>query len=75
MNYSSSHDLCHTCPSRVVCHCLNVTEEQIIHAIENHDLRTIHDIRRQTNAGDGCTCCHKDLQEIIERYSLSLIPV
>ena len=68
------HD-CDTCPDRVVCHCLNVTEKQIVSAIERHDLRTIWDIRRQTTAGDGCTCCHKDLHEIMERYSLVVLEV
>jgi bacterioferritin-associated ferredoxin len=68
-----SQDSCEFCPDRVVCHCLNVTEDQIISAIANQDSRTLRDIRRQTSAGDGCTCCHKDVQEIIKRYSLTLV--
>ncbi|MBI3411959.1 MAG: (2Fe-2S)-binding protein [Planctomycetes bacterium] len=75
MESSNTFEKCDFCPDRVVCHCLNVTEQEIIHAVVTRELQTIHEIRRQTAACDGCTCCHKDLQEIIERYSLTVLEV
>lgn len=66
-------DSCDSCPGRVVCKCLGVTEDQIVTAIQTHDLSTIRDIRHQTSAGDGCTCCHQELQQIIDRCSLLVV--
>jgi len=65
-------DDCGDCPSRIVCHCLQVTEAEIIEAIRTKDLRTIKDIRRHTAAGDGCTSCHCHIQDYIERFAYAL---
>lgn len=72
MNYCSA-ELCSTCPDRVVCRCLNVTETAIVEAIRNHDLQTIKELKRLTSAGDGCTCCHAELEEYLERISLAVV--
>ena len=34
---------CHTCPGRVVCRCLQVTEEVLLEALTTFELRTITD--------------------------------
>jgi bacterioferritin-associated ferredoxin len=65
-------DACHTrscddCPGRIVCHCLQVTEEMLLEAVATFELRTVKDVRRHTGAGDGCTACHKRLGQYLER--------
>ncbi len=69
---------CSDCPSRLVCRCLKITEEAVVHAITVLGLRTVKEIRQATGAGDGCTCCHKLLARLIERHSepvMATLPV
>ncbi|HVE14765.1 MAG TPA: (2Fe-2S)-binding protein [Elusimicrobiota bacterium] len=51
---------------RYACHCLKVTEDDVIEAIRAHELRDVEDITRFTQAGDGCTACHPLLQKLCE---------
>jgi NAD(P)H-nitrite reductase large subunit len=73
MDTFCSPDHCHSCPDKVVCRCLNVTEAELIRAISNQDLRTIREIRRLTGAGEGCTCCHEQIREYLVRHSLTVV--
>jgi NAD(P)H-nitrite reductase large subunit len=59
------------CPSKVVCHCLGVTEEALIEAITSLGLETLQQVRHCTGAGDGCTSCHAAIRQYLERYSPS----
>jgi NifU-like protein len=54
---------------RVVCRCLKVTEGHIIEAVVTLGLRTVKDVRGATGAGDGCTCCHKQIRALIEVHA------
>lgn len=56
---------CDGCPDRIICHCLKVTEETVVNAIRRLGLRTINDVRYATEAGDGCTCCHVEIRQLI----------
>ena len=60
-----------SCPDRVVCRCLKVTEQTLITAIVTLGLRTVREVRQATEAGDGCTCCHKELATYLAVYSPS----
>ncbi len=60
---------CAGCPDRIVCRCLKVTEESITDAIVSLGLRTVRDVRSVTGAGDGCTCCHQSIRELLEVHS------
>lgn len=60
---------CEGCPDRFVCHCLKVTEATVIRAIRLHGLTTVRDIREATEAGDGCTCCHAEIRELLEIHA------
>ena len=68
---------CRTCPSvgscgeRLVCRCLKVTEHEVVTAIRVHGLTTVRELRQITQAGDGCTCCHKELRQYLAVYSPS----
>ncbi|MCI0642300.1 MAG: (2Fe-2S)-binding protein [Gemmataceae bacterium] len=74
MDFSfSNSDPCHACPERVLCQCLNITEEDVVRAINTLGLQSLRDVRRHTGAGDGCTCCHARIKECLERYSLTLV--
>ncbi len=64
---------CDTCPGKIICRCLQVTEEHLVEIIARYDLRTIRDIRKHTGAGDGCTCCHEELQQHLDRHALAVI--
>jgi bacterioferritin-associated ferredoxin len=66
MNGTCSIDRCDTCPGRVVCRCLQVTEDEIVTVISGLGLRNLHDVRRATGAGDGCTCCHEEIRKQLQ---------
>lgn len=63
---------CAGCPDRIVCRCLKVTESAIIEAVVIGGARTVKELSVATGAGDGCTCCHIQLQEYLEVHSSSL---
>jgi bacterioferritin-associated ferredoxin len=48
-----------------------VTEETVIVAIREGNARTVLELRTLTGAGDGCTCCHKQLRAYLDVYSPS----
>jgi bacterioferritin-associated ferredoxin len=58
-----------SCPDRIVCRCLKVTEQAIIDAIIVLGARTLKELRRATDAGGGCTCCHKELKVYLDVYA------
>jgi len=60
---------CGGCEDRIVCRCLGVTEGHIIEAVVTLGLRTVKDVRGATGAGDGCTCCHKQIRALIEVHT------
>lgn len=52
---------------RIICRCLHVDEEEILAAFAKRHVRSLKDIIRYTSAGDGCTACHPDLLEYLQR--------
>ena len=67
MNASRTTMDCETCPNRLVCHCLQVTEEMLLSAIEEAGCQTVRDLRQHTGAGGGCTACQRKLRTYLER--------
>ena len=65
MSYDSAYDPCSGCPAKVICRCLQVTEAAVVEAINRRELRTLKDVLRHTGAGDGCTCCHAEIRQIL----------
>lgn len=59
---------------KVVCHCLHVTEEDILEALERWDIRTLRELMRRTDAGTGCMACHPALREYLARRRAALRP-
>ena len=66
-----THQNCEGCPAKIVCRCLNVTEAEVVHVITRLELRTIKELQSHVGAGDGCTCCHPQLEEYLEKLSYS----
>ncbi len=64
---SSEHN---SCRLRVVCRCLQVTEQAVLDALAIEEIHTVKELRQSTGAGDGCTACHKLLRRLLEMRSL-----
>lgn len=52
---------------KIVCECLQITEADILKAIQTRRIRSVKDITECTSAGEGCTACHPLLREYLER--------
>jgi bacterioferritin-associated ferredoxin len=52
-----------------------VTEETIANAVVALGLRSVQEVRLATGAGDGCTCCHAGIRELIEVHTEVAEPV
>jgi len=51
---------------RVICRCLNVTEASILEAIASCPIRTLKDLCRFTQAGEGCMSCRRELAHYVD---------
>ena len=69
-----TQDRCSECPGRLVCHCLQVTEDAVLAAVSTFALTTVSEVRRYTGAGDGCTACHGKLQGFSNQRVILLVP-
>ena len=58
---------CEGCPARVLCHCLQITEEAVVEAASLFGLTTVKEVRERTGAGDGCTACHRRIRLVLQR--------
>ncbi len=50
----------------IICHCFDITEDEIRNAVSEHSISTIDDITGFLKAGGGCGQCHGAIQEIID---------
>ena len=56
----------------VVCRCLGITEVEVIEITRIKKIGCLAEFRQESEAGSGCTACHKKLNQIIrENGSLS----
>lgn len=49
----------------IVCECFGVTDQQILEAVRENDLKTVEDVTYYTKAGGGCAKCHEKIAELI----------
>jgi NifU-like protein len=54
---------------KVVCTCFNITEEEIVHAIQENGLTTLEDVTNFTKAGGACGGCHGEIKQILDRVT------
>jgi NifU-like protein len=53
--------------SRLVCHCFNVHEDEIVQQIRKNGLTTVEQVTNYTKAGGGCGKCKDDIENILKR--------
>jgi bacterioferritin-associated ferredoxin len=68
---------CDDCTERLVCRCLRVTEAALRDVLVSLPVRNLKELRQLTGAGDGCTCCHDQLRQLIAEhvYASSASPI
>ena len=49
----------------VVCRCLGITEVEVIEITRIKKIGCLAELRQESEAGSGCTACHKKLNQII----------
>ncbi|NLC56466.1 MAG: iron-sulfur cluster assembly scaffold protein [Armatimonadetes bacterium] len=52
---------------RVVCHCMNVTDVEIEHAVLE-GARTFYELQERTKVGTVCGECHSEVKQLLEFY-------
>ncbi len=60
--------------TNIVCHCFNVSEQAIIQAIHNNNLKTVEDVTHFTKAGGACGKCKGEIQNILNKVLSCEIP-
>jgi nitrogen fixation NifU-like protein len=52
---------------RVVCQCMNITDQEIEHAVLE-GARTFNDLQEMTKVGTGCGECTEEVMQLLEAY-------
>ena len=55
--------------SEIICHCFEVSIEEIENAIREKGLKTVEEVGEATNAGTGCGGCQEQIQEILDEIN------
>ena len=55
--------------SEIICHCFEVSTEEIENAIREKGLKTVEEVGEATNAGTGCGGCQEQIQEILDEIN------
>ena len=55
--------------SEIICHCFEVSREEIENAIREKGLKTVEEVGEVTNAGTGCGDCQEQIQEILDEIN------
>ena len=55
--------------SEIICHCFEVSREEIENAIREKGLKTVEEGGEATNAGTGCGGCQEQIQEILDEIN------
>lgn len=55
--------------SEIICHCFDVSREEIEKAIHEQGLKTVDEVGEATNAGTGCGGCQDQIQEILDEIN------
>ncbi len=50
---------------RMVCHCLQIRESQVVDCIAVTGAETVREVSRHSGAGAGCMACHCRIAELI----------
>jgi len=53
---------------RIVCKCFSVTDQKIIRAIKENNLKTVEEVTHYTKAGGGCGKCKPEIQKLLNEF-------
>ncbi len=60
----------HADSHRAICHCLNVTEQEIRAAIAEHEPKSVRGVAQVCGAGAGCMSCHRHIRRMLNERVL-----
>ena len=60
----------HADSPRPICHCLNVTEQEIREVIAEHEPQSIRGVSQVCGAGAGCMSCHRHIRRMLNERVL-----
>ena len=55
--------------SEIICHCFEVSREELENAIREKGLKTVEEVGEVTNAGTGCGGCQEQIQESLDEIN------
>ena len=55
--------------SEIICHCFEVSREEIENKKKKKGLKTVEEVGEATNAGTGCGGCQEQIQEILDEIN------
>ena len=55
--------------SEIICHCFEVSRDEIDNAIREKGVKTVEEVGEATNAGTGCGGCQEQIQEILDEIN------
>jgi len=53
---------------KIVCKCFSVTDQKIIRAIKENNLKTVEEVTHYTKAGGGCGKCKPEIQKLLNEF-------
>jgi NifU-like protein len=53
---------------RIVCKCFSVTDQKIIRAIKENNLKTVEEVTHYTKAGGGCGKCKSEIEKLLHEF-------
>ncbi len=53
---------------RIVCKCFSVTDQKIIRAIKENNLKTVEEVTHYTKAGGGCGKCKPEIEKLLNEF-------
>ena len=51
---------------RIICHCMSVSEHEILFTLKHNDTKVLDDMVQITGAGSGCGACMCEIENIIK---------
>lgn len=55
---------------KIICHCMRVSKAEIVSAICDKGACSLKEVKEITQAGTGCTCCHRQIEKIIHQIGV-----
>ena len=53
---------------KIICKCFSVTDQKIIRAIKENNLKTVEEVTHYTKAGGGCGKCKPEIQKLLNEF-------